>query len=76
MSLAIALDNSPETISNLENLKIILKFLDNMIPQNAQAFINEDHTITREMLEDISEWIDDLHKILTSYEMFSNETSQ
>lgn len=72
MSMAIALDNSPQTISNLNNLKNLLTINKNLISSTDKLFIN-DIVVTPEMIDELSDWVDDMYKILTDFTFFSQE---
>lgn len=72
MSMAIALDNSPETINNLNNLKNLLSINKQLVSSTDKLFIN-DIVITPEIIDELSEWIDDMYSILTNFTLFSQE---
>jgi len=67
MSMAIALDNSPDTIANLSDLKKLLTAL-NDGPISVSAILSY------QRLEDLRDWIDDIHKILTDFTIFGDGT--
>lgn len=67
MSMAIALDNSPETITNLKNLAKIIDFV-----LSIDEFSNNVN-ITVEELEKLDDWVDDMYMILTDFTLFTEE---
>jgi hypothetical protein len=70
MSFAIALENSPETISYIKTTLGILKSLrDGDVPPGADegSYVDE--------LDPLIDWYEDLHKILTDYTMFAEDSS-
>lgn len=73
MSLAIALDNSPEIISRLDNLKNVLKINKNLLDSTDSLFI-DDIKITSDIIDDLLDWVDDIYKILTDINLFTEDT--
>jgi cob(I)alamin adenosyltransferase len=71
MSFAIALDNSPKTITNLENLKNILDYVNDSLVDLETYPTSNQVIIDHEMVDNLYDWIDDMHKILTDYSLFS-----
>ena len=62
MSLAVMLNNDPETVSNIEStLDILKKYSSNKIPQD----------YTSEQIDNLVDWLHDIYKILTDYTMFT-----
>lgn len=64
MSIAVALDSSYETINKLETTINILKDL-----------LTKDYTLesSKVSLDDLVDWYEDMHKILTDYSMFVSD---
>lgn len=67
MSMAIALDNSPETITNLKNLAKIIDFV-----LSIDEFSNSVN-LSVEELEKLDDWVDDMYMILTDFTLFTEE---
>ena len=60
MTFAVALENNNETIHNLEFTLNVLKSIENS------------ETYSKQDMDDAIEWLDDIHKILTEFAMFSS----
>lgn len=67
MSMAIALDNSPETINNLKNISKIIDFV--MSIDEFSSNVN----LSVEELEKLDDWVDDMYMILTDFSLFTQE---
>lgn len=67
MSMAIALDNSPETINNLKNISKIIDFV--MSIDEFSSNVN----LSVEELENLDDWVDDMYMILTDFSLFTQE---
>lgn len=65
--MAIALDNSPETITNLKNLAKIIDFV-----LSIDEFSNSVN-LSVEELEKLDDWVDDMYMILTDFTLFTEE---
>jgi predicted ThiF/HesA family dinucleotide-utilizing enzyme len=72
MSLGVALYNDPETISHLDNLRNLIVVNRHLI-SSTDKLIADDIVITPEILDELSDWLGDIHKILTDFSMFTQE---
>ena len=72
MSFAIALDNSPENVGNIQST---LQILRNLRENNSDhpAAVNSEEKL---LLEELIDWYEDMHKVLTEYSMFEETSSQ
>lgn len=68
MSLAIMLNNDPETIANLEATMDILNLLSK---KNYNMDWNEQSM--QSTIEELSDWFGDIYKILTDYTLFTQD---
>lgn len=66
MSMAIALDNSPETIENIKNMQMVLQFARTYIAPNST-----DPSL--QMIDDLEDWVGDIYKILTDFTLFTED---
>lgn len=68
MSLAIMLNNDPETIANLEATMDILTLL-----SKKDYNMDWNDELIQSTIEELSDWFGDIYKILTDYTLFTQD---